>query len=295
MSSKSTSLYEDAKASLRSLVIQAVLIFGLTLLAVLITGGFPNKPAAGFIFISGIAFVAWMEKTRLQASNVSHTNKNLVLFNFNSQYRSKSEILDVSNIRKVLERLKELADSDIDWLIQSGSLKNLFNGDTLIYEKKRINELYFVIEGSFEVSTISRSIIFKRTELNLNILSDSQIVGEMSFLRGTNPSATVRALGKSLVWSIPYARLSEKLRQDSEFAARFNLMIAIVLADRLTKANNLSSSNSKKLEIEVKENLRTQDPGIPEPEVATISQLNCLSPGMALLLFDVQSPTLSSL
>jgi CRP-like cAMP-binding protein len=60
-----------------------------------------------------------------------------------------------------------------------------------------------------------------------------EVMGEMSFVDAALPSATVTALERSSVLSIPRRRLSAKLTEDSAFAARFYRAMSMFLADRL--------------------------------------------------------------
>ncbi|NEP54438.1 MAG: cyclic nucleotide-binding domain-containing protein, partial [Moorea sp. SIO3C2] len=102
--------------------------------------------------------------------------------------------------------------------------KEIIADTTLIEEGEEIDALYIVLDGQFTVSVEGRDIAE---------LSGGEVVGEMSFLTRSLPSATVTAVNDSVVWSICRHKLQEKLQQDTDFASRFYKGISIVLSDRL--------------------------------------------------------------
>jgi CRP/FNR family transcriptional regulator, cyclic AMP receptor protein len=55
----------------------------------------------------------------------------------------------------------------------------------------------------------------------------------MSFVDARPPSASVKALEKSSVLSVPRVKLAEKLERDIAFSARFYRALAVFLAERL--------------------------------------------------------------
>ena len=55
-------------------------------------------------------------------------------------------------MRKVLFILSELADGDVDWMIQSGTKTTVPQGTVLIEEGKPIEVLYVVLDGQLAVT-----------------------------------------------------------------------------------------------------------------------------------------------
>ncbi len=131
-------------------------------------------------------------------------------------------------MRKVLYILGQLSDSDVEWLIATGSKNRLCAGEVLINQGTPITALYFVLDGQLSVRTVCSD-----RENEIARLGSGEIVGEMSFVDSRPPSATVKALTDSTVLAIPRSLLLAKLQQDTEFASRFYHALAIFLANRL--------------------------------------------------------------
>ncbi len=131
------------------------------------------------------------------------------------------------SITEVLLAWNELNDRDRDWMIATGESKEIPAGHVLIHEGESINALYIVLDGVLTVSVEA----WKSREIAR--LSNGEVVGEMSFVKDHPPSATVKALEDSIVWSIDRAKLTHKLKQDPRFAARFYRLLAAAIADRI--------------------------------------------------------------
>ncbi|NEO81347.1 pentapeptide repeat-containing protein [Moorena sp. SIO4G3] len=134
------------------------------------------------------------------------------------------EALWKQGIKKTLLMIEELSDRDVEWMIATGSKKEIIANTRLIEEGEEIDALYIVSEGQFTVSVGGR---------NIAELSGGEVVGEMSFLKGSLPAATVTAVNDSVVWSICRQQLQEKLQKDTDFSSRFYKAISIILSDRL--------------------------------------------------------------
>jgi bacteriocin-type transport-associated protein len=130
-------------------------------------------------------------------------------------------------MRKVLFILGELNDDDIEWMIAKGKTQHLAAGTTFIHEGQPVNALYIVLDGS--VTVLAQALGGKE----IARLGVGEMVGEMSLVDARPPSATVRAIEKSITFAIPRQELANKLAQDQGFAARFYKAIAIFLSDRL--------------------------------------------------------------
>lgn len=133
-------------------------------------------------------------------------------------------------MRGVLFILGQLHDADAEWLAQIGTQHRVPPGAAIIVEGQPAAALYIVLGGTLV------AVIGPR-EQEVERLTRGTIAGEMSFVDGFPPSATVRAREESLVLAIPRAQLEESLRQDSAFAARFYKALAMLLAQRLRKSN----------------------------------------------------------
>ncbi len=130
-------------------------------------------------------------------------------------------------MKNTLLLLKELNNEDLDWLAKRGQLRQLKNGDTLIYEGEQIGALYFILSGTLSVRLAS---IDNR---ELARVSSGEIVGEISFVDSQMPLATVTAIADAIVLEIPRFQVTQKLNNDSGFASRFYLGLSVCLADRM--------------------------------------------------------------
>jgi CRP/FNR family transcriptional regulator, cyclic AMP receptor protein len=134
-------------------------------------------------------------------------------------------------MRSVLYILGELQDDDADWMTSVGSLRRVASGTTIIEEGRPNDALYIVLDGS-----LTASIAAQRSQ-DVGLLVRGTIAGEMSFVDGLPPSATVRAQGDAVLLAIPRTALEARLRGDQAFAARFYKALAMLLADRLRQGN----------------------------------------------------------
>ncbi len=130
-------------------------------------------------------------------------------------------------MRKALYILAELSDREFEWLLRVGRLETIPAGVTLIHEGDPISALYLVLDGTLSVT------IGALGGREIARLSAGDVVGEMSFLDRRSTSATVRAVGEVLLWSIVRSQLAAKLSEDSSFAAHFYHALGIWLSHRL--------------------------------------------------------------
>lgn len=128
---------------------------------------------------------------------------------------------------KVLVILGELSDRDIDWMLTNGSRNHIKAGTVLICEGQPIDALYIVLQGTLSVSVAALS------SREIGTIGSGELLGEMSFVDGRLPSASVTAIEDCLVLSVPRRLLSEKLEQDVLFSLRFYRAITKFLSTRL--------------------------------------------------------------
>jgi bacteriocin-type transport-associated protein len=132
-------------------------------------------------------------------------------------------------MRKVLFILSELADEDVDWIVQHGTRETHRRGAVLIEEGKPISVLYILLDGHLSVSLAALG------GKEVALLRSGEILGELSFLDSRPPAATVTAVDDVTVLSIPRELLSAKLQHDLGFAARFYRALGVFLSSRLRK------------------------------------------------------------
>ena len=124
--------------------------------------------------------------------------------------------------------LGELNDQDINWLIAKGRKLQLESGTSLVQEGKRLDQMYIILEGVFNLTVAS-----KAGPEEVARFGAGGVIGEISFVDSRPPSGTVRAVTAAVVLSVPSATLVAKLREDPGFAARFYRGLAMMLAYRL--------------------------------------------------------------
>lgn len=151
--------------------------------------------------------------------------------------------------------LKELTNTDIDWMIGIGHKREIAAGSVLIEEGKPTNSLHILLDGILSVTVsqpddnpLTRAFAaIEGDEIlgrEITRLSSGEVVGEIPFVGTRSTATTVKAVKKSLVMSIPQQELAAKLQQDVGFASRFYRAIAIMLTDRLQNIiNQLGRSN----------------------------------------------------
>lgn len=134
-------------------------------------------------------------------------------------------------MKNILFILGQLTDLDADWLATSGRKMRLAPGATLIDEGKAVDAISIVLDGDLVVTLEAAG------GAELGHAGPGEVVGEMSFVSATLPSATVRAGTHCEILQVPRAILSRRLDSDDAFAARFYKAMAMMLSDRLRTAN----------------------------------------------------------
>ncbi len=128
--------------------------------------------------------------------------------------------------------LGELNDRDIDWIVTQGKREILPAGSILIEEDQPLDALYIVLSGTLNVcvAALGNQVVGK--------IGGGEILGEMSFVDGRLPSATVQAVEECCILSIPRSLLSQKLEEDVLFSLRFYRAITKFLSSRLRATVN---------------------------------------------------------
>ena len=130
-------------------------------------------------------------------------------------------------MRKVLFILGQLSDQDAEWLTANGRKQVLPPDGVMIREGEPIDSLYVVLEGL--LSVIDRDL----GNAEVAQLGCGEVVGEMSFIDGRPPSATVRAIERTTALKVSRQALLNKIETDPAFAARFYRALAMFLSHRL--------------------------------------------------------------
>jgi bacteriocin-type transport-associated protein len=142
--------------------------------------------------------------------------------------------------------LKELSNSDIDWLLATGTQEEIPPGTAILRQGQPVEALYILLNGSLTVSVsqadnnpLGRAFAAleggEMSGREIARLSSGEMLGEMPFLEASLSATTVKAIEKSLILSVPQQQLTQKLQEDISFAAHLYRAIAIQLADRQAK------------------------------------------------------------
>jgi CRP/FNR family transcriptional regulator, cyclic AMP receptor protein len=118
-----------------------------------------------------------------------------------------------------------LTDADVEWIARTGVRRRVREGEILIQEGRPVESVIFLLHGEFLVTAQAAGEVAR--------LGVGEIVGEMSFVDSSPPSATVTAVGECLALFLDKEDVARKLEADVAFGCRFYRALAIFLADRL--------------------------------------------------------------
>jgi CRP/FNR family transcriptional regulator, cyclic AMP receptor protein len=128
-------------------------------------------------------------------------------------------------MRKVLYILTRLNDEDVNWLSAAGRRQRLDVGTVLIRQGEAIEALIFVLDGQVSVTVDGIGEVAR--------LGSGEILGEMSLVDESPPSATVTVVQSTQILAIDRGHLVARLDSDAAFAARFYRAIAMFLSIRM--------------------------------------------------------------
>jgi CRP-like cAMP-binding protein len=128
-------------------------------------------------------------------------------------------------MRKVLYILSRLTDEDVDWIASAGERRHHEPGDVLIRQGGPIDSLMILLDGKARVEVDGVGEVAQ--------LGSGEILGEMSLVDESPPSASVIILESSHVLHLDRGRLAAKLDADPTFAARLYRAIAMFLSVRM--------------------------------------------------------------
>lgn len=122
-----------------------------------------------------------------------------------------------------------LSERELLRVMQAVQVREFKDGDVIIREGDKGDELFIVLEGKVRVS---------RGEQTLTHLGPGEHVGEMALIRSVPRSANVTAVGPAELIAIRRADFFEILRREHEVAVKMLWQFLGVLADRLDQTNS---------------------------------------------------------
>jgi serine/threonine protein phosphatase PrpC len=134
-----------------------------------------------------------------------------------------------------------LTERELLRVMQAVEVREFGDGETVIREGDKGDELFIVLEGTVRIS---------RGDQVLTHLGPGEHVGEMALIRSVPRSATVTAVGEAEIIAIRRADFFEILRKEHEIAVKMLWQFLGVLADRLDHTNSQLHSAKRELAAE---------------------------------------------
>jgi len=128
-------------------------------------------------------------------------------------------------MRKVLIILGQLKDRDAEWMARNGEKRRFDDNSVLIRQGVRGGSIFILLDGALRIEDDKIGTIAR--------LGTGEIVGEMSFVDDSPPSATVIADGPVSVLELSHAAITRRTEEDPAFGMRFYKALCFFLADRL--------------------------------------------------------------
>jgi serine/threonine protein phosphatase PrpC len=134
-----------------------------------------------------------------------------------------------------------LTERELLRVMQAVEVREYKDGDVVIREGDKGDELFIVLDGKVRVS---------RGDQVLTSLGQGEHVGEMALIRSVPRSATVTAAGAAELIAIRRADFFEILRKEHEVAVKMLWQFLGVLADRLDATNSQLHNAKRELAAE---------------------------------------------
>lgn len=133
--------------------------------------------------------------------------------------------------------IRELSNTDIDWLVQTGTRRSLAPEEILIRPDQEVKSLFILLEGKLSICLPNLQAM-KQGQLacdNSGTIARGtrgELLGE-SWLFNTKPVVLVMAAEETVVLDVPKEALLDKLKQDIAFAAHFYRVLALIMSERI--------------------------------------------------------------
>ncbi|HET7230610.1 MAG TPA: cyclic nucleotide-binding domain-containing protein [Longimicrobium sp.] len=123
--------------------------------------------------------------------------------------------------------LNEIGDEDARWLQEHGVQMHVRAGDRVITEGVTPEHLYVVLDGEFRVSSQAMN------DPDMLRAGAGELLGEMSYINGSPPGASVLAVVDSVLLAVPRADIDAKIDRDPAFGSRFRKMLMDFAVNRM--------------------------------------------------------------
>jgi serine/threonine protein phosphatase PrpC/CRP-like cAMP-binding protein len=145
------------------------------------------------------------------------------------------------NVLAHMPLFSRLSERELLRVMQAVEVREYKDGEVVIREGDKGDELFIVLEGKVRVS---------RGEQTLIDLGQGEHVGEMALIRSVPRSATVTAVGPAELIAIRRADFFEILRKEHEVAVKMLWQFLGVLADRLDQTSSELHNAKRELAAE---------------------------------------------
>lgn len=136
-----------------------------------------------------------------------------------------------------------LSKSYMEWIKSESKIKEYLPGERLIEKNKKLQQMLFIVEGAFCIEHLFKGV------QNYDVITEGEILGEMSFIENRTPDVSVIAIEKSTVLILPFHSINKRISRDNDFAISFYQALCRGLSSKLrqqTKLTPLAASTSGK-------------------------------------------------
>lgn len=126
--------------------------------------------------------------------------------------------------------LRELTNTDIDWIVTSGEQQQVPAGTLLLKPGQISDSIHLVLSGKIKISIPATSA---HPEQDIAQFPRGDILGLPALLDDRTVPCIISAEEDSTLLTLSRSKLTEKLRQDIDFAARFYRAAALILSERV--------------------------------------------------------------
>jgi CRP-like cAMP-binding protein len=130
--------------------------------------------------------------------------------------------------------LEYLSDADLKWMAAAGRLQSVPRGHVLVRQGEDTPSLFILLEGHAVVEVHGLGVIAR--------LHGGEVMGEMSFVDASPPSATVTSEDDCILLTVEKVAVMERMQTDPGFEGRLYKALAIFLANRLRGTVNRMKS-----------------------------------------------------
>jgi len=128
----------------------------------------------------------------------------------------------------------KLNEDEIKLIAEKSYKINFKEGDLIVREGERNNNLYILLKGSAKVITH-----LEKYEIFLSVVRPYSIIGEISFIDNEEISADIVAQELCVVACIPHSELKNIMENSPVITAKIWANLSLLLAKRVRKSNEM--------------------------------------------------------